>query len=236
MEALKVRQSVAWLAAELVVVIAGILLAVAIDSWWQNMAELDAEDALLEALRVEFELNSDALSQQLTVYGRRQQAAETLLDLGPTATGLSPDSLNTLWQWVLRGGSFDAATGVLDATLASGDLQLIHDLELRSSVAAWPAWIVDFNTVEGHVSDLLFDHFLPWIRLNTAVPAGAYGELGIPPPRGRVDFALLSSSVVVENHLREIVAWGRILDQAGARIQEFTGGIIDDLAGPNGAS
>lgn len=111
-----------------------------------------------------------------------------------------------------RGGSFDPSTGVLDAATTSGDITLIRDPALRATLAEWPGTVADLTDVEGLVDQLVFAQLVPWLRLNTPLPEGSFAEFGIPPARSPTDFDLLSSSWIVENYLRELVAWGRILE------------------------
>ena len=222
----RIRQSVGWLAAELLVVIVGILLAIGIDSWWASRANQAAEQDLLRDLAAEFARNDSLLEWQFSFYERRRAAAETLLELGPGAADLPLDSLDILWQYVTRGGSFDPDRGVFDAAISSGDINRSQDSELRARLASWPSATADLRDVEDLVDVLLFTQFLPWIREQTALPGGYLGELGVPGGRNVTDYRLLSSSVVAENYLREITGWGRIL----LKLREDLRVILDEVS------
>ena len=215
-------QRIPWkrLYVEAAAIVGSILLAFAIDAWWDEIGDQRSERVLLEALDAEFKKNQELLDEQIGVYQRRTSAASALLSLGSGATNPEPDILNSHWRWVIRGGTYDPSTGVLDAAVSSGNITVIRDSELRVALANWPALVEDLNDVENLVTNLVFNQLVPWIRLQTALPDGSFAEFGIPEARSETDFDLLSSSIVMENFLREEVAWGRILDQHTGELNE----------------
>lgn len=113
---------------------------------------------------------------------------------------------------MIRGGSYDPATGVLDAAMNSGDIRVIRDPELRAALAEWPATVDNLSNVEAIVDTLVFGQMVPWVRMQTALPNNSFAEFGIPDARIDTDYEFLASSVVMENFLREEIAWGRIPD------------------------
>lgn len=228
----QIRKSLSSMTVELVIVIVGILMAISIDSWWQDRHDRIAEQALLHALRTEFQANAAELDLQFTWYENRFASVEELLRLGPAATDLPADSLAAVWTWVFRGGTYDPATGVLTSAMASGEIALIEDRDLRRTLAAWQAKMDNFHRVETIVENLIFEQFMPWVRERTALP-DALGEGGMPLVRGQPDYLMLSESVVVENFLRELQGWGVILrfdrGQVKATIDEVLAGIDRNL-------
>lgn len=205
-----------WLVAELVIVVMGVLIAISIDAWLEGRQDRRDEHVLVESLHREFESNRDRLVRQLEVYGKRSAAVEQLLDLGVEAERLPSDSLNALWRWVTRGGSYDPATGVLLSSTSSGDIGLIEDLELRSAIAAWPSAVDNFADLESAIGNLIMNQMMPWLRSQTALPPSGFGELSWPAGSHQTDTGLLLSSVVFENFLREEIAWDWILERDGA--------------------
>lgn len=232
---LKSNRSFSSFLAELVIVIVGILMAISIDAWWQGIGDSRAERVLLADLRTEFETNRSLLATQFVAYDRRVAAAETLQLLGSDATSLPVDSLNALWKWVLRGGTYDPANGVYEAAVAAGDMTLIDDPNLRAALARWPGRVENMQFVEGAVNNLIFEQLIPWMRLQTAFPNNSFAEFGIPDAQHTTDYEFLSNSVVVDNFLREWVSWDRALqmdrEMVDDSIDEILAGIERRLAG-----
>ncbi len=214
------NQSIRWLMAELMVVVLGILMAISIDAWWNEIGDRRSEQALLQALGDEFEKNQELLNRRFDIYHRRSSAASALLSLGPDATNLEPDLLNSHWRWVIRGGTYNPSTGVLDAAVSSGNITVLRDPDLRLALARWPGHVKSLANVENRIDNLIFDQMVPWIRLQTALPDDSFGETGIPKASSEIDFDLLSSSTVIENFLREEVAWDRVLDKQMENLNE----------------
>jgi hypothetical protein len=67
---------------------------------------------------------------------------------------------------------------------------------------------------------------IPWLRQQTALPDDAFGGFEFPDGRHETDFTLLSSSLVVENFLREEVGWGNVLDADRAQLEETLSAIV----------
>lgn len=212
-------KSARWLVAEVVVVVIGILLAIAIDAWWKDLGDHRAETVLLHALQNEFAANQKILETNIDVTRRRMTAASALLnarnDLGET----NADTLNSHWQWVLRGAIYSPSSGVLESAESSGNIALLRDAELRVLLANWPGQVAILANVNAYLTDLIFDHMIPWMRTRTALPNGAFGETGIPSTTRKFDFDALSADVVMENLLREQVAWGRVVSTMESRLE-----------------
>lgn len=212
------RAPARWLFAELVIVVMGVLIAISIDAWRQGVQDRRDERVLVESLHREFSSNRDQLVSQLEVYGKRAAATQELLDLGVGAERLPADSLNALWRWITRGGSYDPSTGVLSAATASGDIGLIEDLELRSAIAEWPSAVANLANVEQSIGNVIMNHMMPWLRSETALPPSGFGELGWPSGSHQTDTRRLLSSVVFENLLREALGWDWVLERDGADV------------------
>jgi hypothetical protein len=63
------------LALEATAIVASILLAFAIDAWWDDRNEAQLERRMLSALLVEFEQNAELLREARTEYVRRNYAS-----------------------------------------------------------------------------------------------------------------------------------------------------------------
>jgi len=129
-------RSKTWLGfiAEGLVVIASILLAFAIDAWWDRRGEREREDEVLAALEHEMIQNKQDIETTLESHDRTHQAALAFLGSTPAEIGaLSADSAAVLSGWLFRVRVFTPLEGVMNGE----ELSALRDPELRLALATW---------------------------------------------------------------------------------------------------
>lgn len=213
------RKAVTWLLLELGVVAVGVLVALLVENWREDLADRQDEQVALIGLRGEFEANRSLLDRQLLVYEQREHAQQLILDASRSSSAPAPDSLERLLGWALRGGSADLATGVLTAVLASGQIAIIQDAELRHLLGQWPRLVANFAELEGKFNVLTEEHMVPWLRTRTSLPRNI-GEFSIPGATRANDMEAVLGDPTFENLLREQLYWGSTIRQSVARLHE----------------
>lgn len=146
---------------EVGVIVVSILLAFSLDAWWEErQRDAEAED-LVRALQVEFE---DAESELERVRLRHDQvvtaADEVLLQLRREEEASAAVPASTLASLLLT-PTTDPPRGTLDALLASGDLGLIRDEQLRGRLADWPAALSDYQEEEQAARSFVLEELVP---------------------------------------------------------------------------
>lgn len=133
------RRAIPWLrvAVEATAIVTSILIAFAIDAWWQG--RLDDEEAreILVSLKDEFETHRASLLRAEERWTRREESIERLLyaiEVGETPPPAVMDSLLDDWSYP---GTWDPGSGARDALVASGRLELIDNLDLRNHLSEW---------------------------------------------------------------------------------------------------
>lgn len=91
------------------IVLIGILLALAADAWWDQRQELKRELEYLVALRDDLRENQRRLSESLAQHERHRDASQSLLEMASTGTPAVPDSLQSLLTVAARLGTFSPA-------------------------------------------------------------------------------------------------------------------------------
>ena len=140
-----VTRSIPWLRifVEGVVIVGSILLAFGIDAWWDGVQERRVERELLITLRGELQEAGRGLESQLEIYEYLEPAtravADALAENGPGPVTVA----DTLLAAVILDMSYDPPTGTATALLASGQVGVLRSLELRATLAGWPAAIQD---------------------------------------------------------------------------------------------
>ncbi len=220
------------LTAELVIVFVGVLIALFVENWRENLVDRRDERIVLTGLASEFADNRERLDLQLSIYGRRLSAQTEILGAISGAETPTADSLDVLLAWTLRGGTVDLADGALNGTLASGDLGLLRDDRLRNLLGRWPSEVENLRDVETRFNVLTTEHLLPWMRVRVSLPSHI-GESELPSTRRPVDVGALLDDPTFENFLREQVYWGEAIQEASAELRDLIL-IIEDRIGRGG--
>jgi hypothetical protein len=164
-----------------VLIIVSILIAFAIDAWWEERQQRLEETRILEALRAEFEQNADELPWHIDIRRSNAEHAVALIEEVQAAGGRGTVSVTPAQLTALTvHGSFDPIRGAFDAMLQSGDLRYIQNKELRQRLVQWPSLVAD--AIEN-------DFFLRTVSAPRAV-----GYLA-----GRVDLGLVDQIFLCQN-------------------------------------
>jgi hypothetical protein len=127
---------------EAVAIVASILIAFAIDAWWQGQLEEEEAQQILVSLKDEFETHRATLIDLEESWTRREGSMVRLLEAIQTGEAPPPAVMDTLLDDWSYPGTWDPGSGARDALVASGRLELIDDLGLRNHLSEWQS-IVD---------------------------------------------------------------------------------------------
>jgi len=198
------------LALEATAIVVSILLAFAIDAWWDDRNEAQLERRMLSALLVEFEQNAELLREARTEYERYYIDALRVLEYLDNGQ----DSFDQLdfaksFSGMLLAGSIHLESGTYDGLLASGGLSFIRDDELRGRLAAWPSYVREWTEEEESVFSYVRSRMDPYLansiqlrKITRPFADFPHGESPARMPRGDADIdeiVAISASVGFEN-------------------------------------
>ncbi len=205
-------QEIPWLrvGAESVAIVGSILLAFAIEAWWQDRNELAIEQRSLRALSAEFEENDELLREARDGYERTYTAAVQLLAYFDQGTeDMDSSEFEQLVGRLISTQSTHLESGAYDALIASGELNLVRDESLRSRLAAWPSYVAEWSEEERSVFSFVEEELAPYIsgsirrrNISNPLPAFPNGQSLPPVPVGSNELRLLrslSTSVEFDN-------------------------------------
>jgi hypothetical protein len=204
-------RDIAWkrLSVEAAAIVASILLAFAIDAWWDDHNEVERERRLLQALLVEFEQNTELLRESRQEYELYYMDALWMLEyLRDEPDSVDPASFEKAFRGLLLTGSTHLESGTYDGLLGSGELGLIRDEKLRNRLAAWPSYVKEWTEEESvfsFVRTRLYPHLYDSIRFrNVSSEFRSFPDGESPPsvPTGEAGVAEMieiSSSIEFEN-------------------------------------
>lgn len=142
--------------AQVVLILTGILLAVAIDSLWSERQIRTAEISYLHSLR------ADLVSNNTELIGRIESGLKTVSNgqdiLAATSNGLDPEELE---EHIVKIGRFyflsgyDGSMGTYDEMVSTGHVQYIQNQALRIKLATYSRLSEDIDT---HIS-YQFSHY-----------------------------------------------------------------------------
>ncbi len=190
----------AFLLAEATLIVASILLALAIESWWAGLQEEAARLDLLLALEEDFSTTERGLEAALD--SAESHAARTggYLRVVADEAPVPRDSLLHLVGGVGAVTFFEPTMTAYDAASTTGDLELVRNPDLLRAFTAFELALVNYNEHVGISGDLFFrgsTHELRRAMGGFQIPVDPTGddlydvETVVPP-----DFDLRSDVVV----------------------------------------
>lgn len=129
------KRNVSWLLVltEVVVIVGSILLAFAIDAWWDGRQEGEVRRELIEALELDFELTRTRLATSIALADSLVTRSRGFLDLAEDSEGVSLDSMRFLAFGALFPIDFEPALAAYEGAVTTGDLGLLRSRELSEA-------------------------------------------------------------------------------------------------------
>ena len=147
------------------VIVGSILLAFALDAWWDNRNREDELRIQLQVVADEMESARQALQNVLAAHDWNAHLAEHLrAALVQVPEGSEVVVSDTLVGPLLPQATADVTTGSLDAFIASGGLELVQDPEIRRILLAWPTRIQDLQDDEIYLRNFAAADLASYLR------------------------------------------------------------------------
>ncbi len=168
------------LSTEAAAIIASILLAFAIDAWWEERVDRDTLESQLRSLANEFDQNHQVLKRYIDLHEASVDGTESLITHLHAVEHNTPATVPAeLIALSIRMPTFDPSSGSYDALLTSGHLAKIRNHELQSALAAWRGHVADATEDEINAINLIENRLLPY--LNPIVPMAPMFDYRIGP-------------------------------------------------------
>jgi len=120
---------------ELLIVVTGVLIALAVDQWNSNRLDRLEEDEVLVSLELEFEQNLILIDRELAYRNAVVSSIEKLFAAARGEAPVDPEELDRLINDLTWWGYAEYSTGVVDSVLQGGTLSLVRNSELRRLIA-----------------------------------------------------------------------------------------------------
>jgi hypothetical protein len=139
--------------AELAVIVAGVLIALAADSWWEKRQERQRAEQYLRQLLVDFRQTERGLQNSIEGDTRTLESATKVIERAYRGRFGLADSL----QMPSGYQQFTPLTGTLTALVQGGDLRLLKGDSLRFALIAYAAMIQETETILRHTETLIWN-------------------------------------------------------------------------------
>jgi hypothetical protein len=148
-------QDIPWnrIAIEAAAIVMSILLAFAIDAWWDNRQDRSEEQRILVGLKAEFEQNLELIDIEFSYRHAVIDSTLKILDASVAPTTTNPEILDGLIGDLSWWQNIKYSRGAIDGLLQSGRLSLIENEELRRVLASMPSQFDDTTGSELYTED-----------------------------------------------------------------------------------
>lgn len=120
------------------VIVLSILLAFAIDAWWDERKEENAQLERLVRVAAELQLNSERIQSKIeTLQIAINATSEYLSWMGPQPQEIQPQIYNNQWGTMISIGTFSLIRRAAEDFLATGNVASSGQVEIRNSLSEW---------------------------------------------------------------------------------------------------
>jgi len=181
-------QSLPWkrLFAEATAIVLSILLAFAIDAWWDDRGDRRAEQLLLQRLRADFLEIQSAL---LLIESEHRETSAGCIALMSIEKGNSVPATSEYDRMValvfLTSRTFNPGTGAVAAFLSGGGARLVDNPQLANRLLAWPGLVEELQEEDGFLQQGLADRWIPFLKSRVEIGPylAVYPEINVGLPQ-----------------------------------------------------
>jgi hypothetical protein len=191
---------------EVLLIVVAVLIAIGLESQWQDSQDRGEERELLEALREEMEANSMELQRWINLHEMVRSSAANLLEAVRTVSpGTEFPVADTLISDIIRTPTYQPQLSVLETALSSGSIGLLRNVDLRRNLDGWSRGLEEAQEEERKglqfVESQLVPHLLGAVDLEAAqeslVEFAEAHSAGRPvPPRSSSTSVLRTDSLL----------------------------------------
>jgi hypothetical protein len=138
--------------AEFAVIVAGVLIALAVNAWWERRQERDHAREYLEQLLVDFQMTERRLRSTIETETQRLDGVNLVINRALRGPWPPPDSLELPTGY----NYFEPLKGTLTALVQSGELRILDNDSIRFALIAFSALLHETETILRHTETLIW--------------------------------------------------------------------------------
>jgi hypothetical protein len=169
---------------EVTMIVAGVLIALAVDDWWEEKLERDAEISYLEALRQDFETNRETLDAAIREQENIINEGDELLRM--IKAGLNEESGKEFFSKVSGGNlyffrNWTPVTATYDDIINSGRLLYVENQQLRNELSRFRKSLEFVRQMERLQAETFYERQMPFLAENQDTNYSTWSEVYRPP-------------------------------------------------------
>lgn len=212
-----------------VAIVVSILIAFGIDAWWGARQDREQERADLANLRAEFGFNLAELDRLAEWHVITAESARRLLALS-RADSLDPNPLamdSLVLNTLILPGSYNPRQGAVTALLASGDLSLLRDPELRTLLGSWSGVLDDLTEDETALWGDIQERWTPAVQERIPLDHVYALDLGEVSEAPRPDYRDILGDLVLENFMLSRIDQVQALQEGYGNLRRLVEEILE---------
>lgn len=156
---------------EIAIITVSILLAFALERWWDKQVDTQSKRELVSSLIQEFEATEAELQSALTSHRNRHVGASKLSELDEKTIGdVDPADISQYWYWAVTPDETYPPTGALLSAINDNRLTLLGNSSLKSRLASWSDRLENFRQTERVLAEYTLQTFWPNVAVDVIIP------------------------------------------------------------------
>lgn len=221
----------------------GILLAFAIDAWWDRAQERRSDLTALASVQRELRTTGELLEDAIRLHGLTQVQGREVLEM--TSSGrltVPPDSLDKLVISLWRSYIINPPTGALEAAMLAGAIGRLENEDLKDRLLGWHGLLEDLleEEIDGSRNATSFVREYLSSQLSLQELYSAYGESvsgemvgdatpAFPPTRHEAAVESLLDDREFENQVLTVTLYAKASEDEARAFRETLDSVIERL-------
>jgi hypothetical protein len=177
------NESIAWkrVGVEATAIVLSILLAFAIDAWWENRQERQFEQEMLLGLQNEYQGHREVLVYHNELYVLFLSSIASLMDACESGAWTSTEiSVDFAIANIVSPTTTDLGAGVLQSLISAGKLEVLGDKQLRYELAEWQSVLDELSDDQANTTNQIRSLVIPFLT-REGIPFGELHRWGSTP-------------------------------------------------------
>ena len=177
------KENIAWkrVGVEATAIVLSILLAFAIDAWWEDRQERQFEQEMLLGLQNEYQGHREILVYHNKLYVLFLSSIANLMDACESGVWTSTESsVDLAISNLVSPTTTDLGAGVLQSLISAGKLEVLGDKQLRYELAEWQSVLDELTDDQVNMTDQIGSLVIPFLT-REGIPFGGLQHWGSTP-------------------------------------------------------